>query len=239
MSRKTIAMFVVDSGSSMGKGVKDSETGSNEYNRHDVAISSVVSSIIQKSALKSFEAGVCIFGSGTTNNSLAADGFYQNVDEILPIGRCSSTVKELLKVKPGRAAGDLIDGLVVGVKSLESYSAGKANRGTVTSIFLRELQIKFDTTLPSTCSLSPTLPVVVVVTDGETQLSGIEDLEEVCTEMKSKGCTLSVVMIGDSKDILNCHIRSENAKLFSGMATRFNPHTQPKVTAMSKTLPTA
>ena len=131
MSRKTISMFVIDAGSTMQSAVKDGELG-NEINRFDVALSSATSSIIQKSSSKTFEAGVCIYGSGTTNNLLVHDeGFYENVDEKIPIGRCTlAGMKDLLSVKPGPTSGDLIDSLVVGTHSLTNYQTGKANKGS-------------------------------------------------------------------------------------------------------------
>ena len=48
-------------------------------------------------------------------------------------------------------------------------------------------------------------------------MDGMEDLEELCGNMQQEGCMLSIAMIGDKDEIAASELRSENAKLFSGM----------------------
>lgn len=59
--------------------------------------------------------------------------------------------------------------------------------------------------------------VIILFTDGESKLQGIEDLEELCGNMQQEGCILSIVMIGDKVEIDSSELRRENAKLFSHM----------------------
>ena len=128
-ARKTNAMYVMDLGVSMGKPIT---TGLIASRRVDLAVAAVIASSTQKlTSSKMFENGVCVYGRGITSNSLVKDGFYENVEELIPIGRTSlEEMKTIKSVEVGVSQGDMIDGLVVAYSCLKNFNVGKAqNRG--------------------------------------------------------------------------------------------------------------
>lgn len=128
-ARKTNAMYVMDLGVSMGKPIT---TGVVVSRRVDLAVAAVIASSTQKlTSSKMFENGICVYGRGITSNSLVKDGFYENVEELIPIGRTSlEEMKRIKALDVGVSQGDMIDGLVVAYSCLKNFNVGKSqNRG--------------------------------------------------------------------------------------------------------------
>ena len=136
-ARKTNAVYVVDAGLSMGGRISGG-TESGGARRIDLAIAAIIAQATQKlTASKMFENGVCVYGRGITSNSLALenDGFYENVEELISLGRTSlEDMRKIKAVDVGEKQGDMIDALVVSYNCLKNFNPGKTqNKG----IFIR------------------------------------------------------------------------------------------------------
>ena len=104
-----------------------------------------------------------------------------------------NTIKYISNVKCGKNQGDLIDGIVVGQDIL--------NRTNVKKAYNR---------------------IMVVFTDGETAVEGVEDLETIVGNMKSiVNFSLYIAMIGKVTNSSTV-IKRENAKLLRSLAESIN-----------------
>lgn len=142
-------------------------------------------------ATKTMEFGVLAFGSDRTKNYLnASQGGYEHVQEVVSMERPSAaTLAAVEKILPGSVKGDLIDGIVAGQDVLMRVNANKAfNR------------------------------ILLVITDGETKVEGVEDLEAVLAQMTAvKNFGLYIALIG-AVGAGSSVAKKENAKLLRSMA---------------------
>ena len=131
MSRKTTTLYILDAGINMGETISISDHDI-PCRKFDIAKSTIIFHMTHKiSSSKVFEAGLCLFGRGKTDNSISTDTTYQNVEEFLSVGRTTlAQMKDINSIQIGETSGDLIDGLVVGINQLKNHQAGKSmNRG--------------------------------------------------------------------------------------------------------------
>ena len=155
---------------------------------------------------KTFEMSIVTYGSGRTNNHLHdrdADQ-YIGIDEIYPLRVLSpDMLTSLRKIQVGQDPGDMIDGIAVGYSILSSQGKRKTNR------------------------------YMLLVTDGETAIDGMEDLEALVNAMaqdvddikynqeeeRIKTCVVLVAFIGDSRSDTTTIFARENAKLLRNIAS--------------------
>ena len=214
---KTMLMSVVDVGFTMNAGISGTHNDNNNNNNnnnidtsqkyyHDkknndrnlhnkigIATRFISNFIIQRMiSTKTSEFGVVTYGSDMTGNYLnSTQGGYENVTETLPIRRPDmETIRTINNITPSRSqVGDMIDGIVVGQ-----------------DILIRVNQkLKFNR-------------ILLLVTDGETKVEGIEDLETIATQMINETkIELYVAMIGKVVDDSSI-IKKNNAKLLYSLA---------------------
>jgi len=209
---KTMLMSVVDVGFTMNDGISGSynddnnkidashnyfhDKKNNDRNLHNkivIATRFISNFIIQRMiSTKTSEFGVVTYGSDMTGNYLnSTQGGYENVTETLPIRRPDmETIRTINNIAPSRSqVGDMIDGIVVGQ-----------------DILIRVNQkLKFNR-------------ILLLVTDGETKVEGIEDLETIATQMINETkIELYVAMIGKVVDDSSI-IKKNNAKLLYSLA---------------------
>jgi hypothetical protein len=142
-------------------------------------------------ASKTVEFGLVTYGSDDTRNYLNdTQGGYEGVEEIVPMEKPDiTTVKYIADIKCGSGKGDLIDGIVVGQDILNRTNVKKAYN-----------------------------KILVVFTDGETQVEGVEDLETIVANMKSiQNFGLYIAMVGKVTSTSSV-IKRENAKLLRSLA---------------------
>ena len=190
---RTVGVWVVDGGRSMSECIQTSDPNSNGYNRFDLALSTVISCNVQKSTIsKTYESSLFLYGQGVTKNDFQDS--YEDVEEKVPISKPDiSVLRDLLALKAGPTESpSLVDALVVATAKLAQFEEGKAiNR------------------------------IMTLITDGSTPLGDEqdhEDLEATCSHMIEKHCILNIIMIGDANEIASDTTKSENCKLYSGMA---------------------
>ena len=191
---RTVGIWVVDGGKSMSEPIQAYDPNNNGYNRFDLAISTVISCNVQKSTIsKTYESGLFLYGQGVTKNDIQES--YEDVEEKLPISKPNvATMRGLLACTAGPTQSpSLVDALVVAVTKLTQFEESKnLNR------------------------------VMIVITDGSTPIGDDqdhEDLEATCNHMIEKHCILNIIMVGDEHDIASNVTKSENCKLYSGMAS--------------------
>lgn len=158
----------------------------------EVATSFFSTYVLQRMiASKTVEFGLVAYGTDDTENYLnSTQGGYENVQEIVPMEKPDvNTVKYIAGVQCGKGSGDFIDGMVVGQDILQRTNVKKAyNR------------------------------IMVVFTDGETKVEGVEDLETIVATMKAvPNFSLYIAMIGKVNSTSSVTKR-ENAKLFQSLA---------------------
>ena len=155
---------------------------------------------------KTFEMSIVTYGSGRTRNHLNdrdADQ-YIGVDEVYPLRALSPDMLQSLRtIQVGQEAGDMIDGVAVGYSILTSLGKRKTNR------------------------------YMLLITDGETAIDGMEDLEALVNAMaqdvddikynqdeeRIKTCIVLVAFIGDSQSDTSTIYAKENAKLLRNIAS--------------------
>jgi hypothetical protein len=151
-------------------------------------------------ASKTVEIGVVTFGSESaqTDNYLNKTiGGYEGVNEVVEMGRPSaatlSSIVQIADQKPSALSGDLIDGFVVGQDILNRKNKGKAfNR------------------------------LMLIFTDGESKVEGIEDIETILENMKKiPNFGLHIFLLG-SVTPSSTIVKRENAKLFKSIAEDAN-----------------
>ena len=189
---KSMIMGVVDVGSTMSHHID----GNSKETKISVVSSFYSSFVLQRMmASKTVEFGMVTYGSDETNNYLnSTQGGYEFVQEVVPMEKPDvNTIKYISNVKCSKNQGDLIDGIVVGQDIL--------NRTNVKKAYNR---------------------IMVVFTDGETAVEGVEDLETIVGNMKSiVNFSLYIAMIGKVTNSSTV-IKRENAKLLRSLAESIN-----------------
>jgi hypothetical protein len=165
---KTMTCIVLDVGASMGQNIEDSLL----FSKLDVSLAFIGSQITQKMmASKTAEFGLYTYGDSITNNYLntsQGEGQYEHVNEVFSISRSGPLALEAIRsVKASSLVGDMIDGIVVGQDSLVRTNA----------------KYKFNR-------------VMLFITDGETEVSGVEDLEQIVASMRINNCPIYVGLMG-------------------------------------------
>lgn len=157
-----------------------------------VASSFYSSYVLQRMvASKTVEFGLVTYGSDETNNYLNTNqGGYDFVEEVVPMEKPDITsIQYIANLKPGSGKGDLIDGIVVGQDIL--------NRTNVKKAFNK---------------------ILLLITDGETEVEGVEDLETIVGNMKTiVNFSLYIAMVGKVTSTSSV-IKRENAKLLQSLA---------------------
>ena len=146
-------------------------------------------------ASKTVEFGVVTYGSTETNNYLNnSQGGYDNVFEQVEMGKPTvADITSIMNIQTGEDKGDLIDGIVVGQDVLIRVNNKKAyNR------------------------------IMLIVTDGETEVTGVEDLEVIVGQMKQiTNFGLYIAMLGKVNEQSSV-VKRENAKLMQSLAESAN-----------------
>jgi hypothetical protein len=185
---KSMIMGVIDVGHTMSHPLE----GHSGETKVSTASSFFSNYVLQRMlASKTVEFGLVTYGSDETNNFLNdTQGGYEFVQEVVPMEKPDiNTVKYIAGVKCGKGSGDLIDGVVVAQDVLNRTNVNKAyNR------------------------------IMVVFTDGETEVEGVEDLETIVGNMKSiVNFSLYIAMIGKVTSSSSA-VKKENAKLLLSLA---------------------
>lgn len=165
--------------------------GLNGGSKLSIASSFYSSYVLQRMvASKTVEFGLVTYGSDETNNFLNTNqGGYESVEEVVPMEKPDITsIQYIANIKPGSGRGDLIDGIVVGQDIL--------NRTNVKKAFNK---------------------ILLLITDGETEVEGVEDLETIVGNMKSiVNFSLYIAMVGKVTPTSSV-IKRENAKLLQSL----------------------
>lgn len=148
-------------------------------------------------ASKTAEFGVASFGADATRNYLArTQGGYEHVEEIVKMDKASvDMVRAVEGMRVGHGVRDLINGIVVAQDVLMRVNAGKAfNR------------------------------IMVILTDGEMEVEGVEDLETIVAQMKTvPNFGLYIAMLSsDTDNKPSSLIKTENEKLLRSVASAVN-----------------
>jgi ATP-dependent DNA helicase 2 subunit 2 len=191
-SMKTMMMMTLDVGPSM----KNPVSSSSKCNKIDLAKAFMGHFILQRMmASKTVEFGVATFGDDETNNFLNGNqGGYEGVNEVWPMCRPTpETLTSIHNIELGSEPGDLIDGIVVSQDTLIRVNQGKAfNR------------------------------LMLIITDGETEVQGVGDLEEIVTQMRTvKNFAVYIALIGKVNPSSSI-TKQENAKLLKSIASNVN-----------------
>ena len=166
--------------------------GSSKESKLSIASSFYSTYVLQRMmASKTVEFGLITYGGDETDNYLNTNqGGYESVQEVVPMEKPdATTIQYISNIKPGAESGDLIDGIVVGQDVL--------NRTNVKKAFNK---------------------ILVLVTDGETEVEGVEDLETIVGNMKSiVNFSLYIAMVGKVTNTSSV-IKKENSKLLRSLA---------------------
>jgi hypothetical protein len=187
-SMKTMMMVALDVSPSMSQPVSSFDGTS----KLQLAKNFISLFIMQRVlASKTAEFGVATFGNNETSNYLnSSQGGYEGICEVVSMERPSkATFEEIHSIKAGTEQVDLIDAIVVAQDVLMRVNAGKAfNR------------------------------VMLLITDGENPVEGVDDLEDIVEQMKSiKNFGLYIAMLSKSTPQSSV-IKQENAKLLRSLA---------------------
>jgi hypothetical protein len=192
---KTMFCWVLDAGRTMATGTTGAsdDSTSNPTSKLDIATAFIGSMMTQKMiSSKTTEFGMYTYGDDVTNNYLnttQGEDQYTNVNEIFAISRPGSlSLQAIRDVRTSDISGDLIDGIVVAQDALvRTNEKYKFNR------------------------------VMVLFTDGETEVSGIEDMEQIVSGMRMKNCLLFVGLIGKVNEA-SSSVKRGNAALLRDIA---------------------
>lgn len=162
-----------------------------EDGKLDLAKSLISQFMLQRMmASKTMEFGVVTFGDNRTQNELnKTQGGYEGVQEVVAMGRPDDLVLLSLQnlLQVGSQPGDLIDGIIVAQDILIRTHGGKAFN-----------------------------KVMLILTDGETKVEGVEDLETILANMvATKNFCLYLGLIGPAAVST---VKKENAKLLRSLA---------------------
>lgn len=193
---KTMMVAVMDIGPSMRN--SSVETKSNDFgvSKLSLAKNFFACHIVQRMmAVKTAEFCLLLNGDDYTNNHLnTSQGGYNRVNELFPMRKAGSDLIETVHgVTCGSAPGDTIDGIVVGFDVLEKSNVGKAYN-----------------------------KIMLLITDGETEIEGHEDLDPIKDNMLLKECAVYVLFLGkitessSSTKVQNSVILKEMASVTGG-----------------------
>ncbi|KAJ1425670.1 hypothetical protein B484DRAFT_397855 [Ochromonadaceae sp. CCMP2298] len=187
-SMKTMLMGVLDSGETMAHCI-----GDRTESKLSIATKLFASFVLGRMhASKTFEAGFVTYGDSRTDNVLNKEpaGGYPNVVELVPMGKaCAATLQDVVNIEPSGLRGDLINGIVVGQEIIVRVNDGKAfNR------------------------------IMVLMTDGETPVEVIDDLDEIVEGMKKlQNFGIYILVLGKVTSASSV-VKQENAKLLRSLA---------------------
>lgn len=192
---KTMLVAVLDVSSTMNHCVTENlQNVTNNKQKIDIASNFLRNFLLHRMiSTKTSEFGLITFGSDKTNNYLnttQGSGQYENVEELVSVTKPNTnTIVSLSNINTGSLQGDLIDGLVVGQ-----------------DLLIRTNQkLKFNR-------------VLLLITDGETKIEGIDDLETIATQMINEShIGLYIAMIGKVTEQSSV-IKRENAKLLHSLS---------------------
>ena len=131
-------------------------------------------------------------GDDTTHNYLNQNqgGGYERIHEIFPLTRATIGMIETAHgLSCGSAPGDTIDGIVVGFDILDRTNVGKAFN-----------------------------KVLLLITDGEADILGLEDLNLIIGNMKEKDCAVYVLLLGKVSSMSSSN-KIQNAGVLKRIAT--------------------
>lgn len=192
-SMKSMINVVLDVGPSMAQPVRPGDPSAGS--KLDLAKGLIGHFFLQRMmASKTVELGVTTIGDNATRNHLnkTMKGGYEHVNEVAAIARPSP--EELLRavdgISGGSFSGDFIGGIVVAMDALVRVNAGKAfNR------------------------------ILLLVTDAETAVEGVEDLEAILPQMQDlKNFALYIAVVGKVEEGASSAVKVENAKLLQSLA---------------------
>ncbi|KAJ1399593.1 SPOC like C-terminal domain-containing protein, partial [Ochromonadaceae sp. CCMP2298] len=193
-------MGVLDSGETMAHCI-----GDRTESKLSIATKFFASFVLRRMlASTTFEAGFVTYGDSRTDNllnkrepaevdedgNITSPGGYPNVVEVVPMGKaCAATLQDVVNIEPSGLRGDLIDGIVVGQEILDRVNHGKAfNR------------------------------IMVLMTDGETPVEGIDDLDQIVEGMKNlQNFGIYILVLGEVTSASSV-VKQENAKLLRSLA---------------------
>jgi hypothetical protein len=186
----------------VGVGVGEGEGG---VSKLALGVSIINYHIVQRQlASKTVEFSVSSFGSGVSNNYCCeADGSCPDVDTVVPMGR--PTGDDIRRIdgiaadtgagagagaEAGAGAGAIADGIAGTIDRVKRVNAGK----------------KFNR-------------ILLLLTDGDFLVSGIQRLEDLVAEMKANDIVLYVALLGEKPPApAPSPVISENSKLLASMA---------------------
>ena len=194
---KTMLVTVLDVGPSMSCAPTLSSDKRSRPSKIAIAKSFFGSYLIERMmASKTTEFCLVTNGDDTTHNYLNQNqgGGYERINEIFPLTRATIGMIETAHgLLCGSAPGDTIDGIVVGFDILDRTNVGKAFN-----------------------------KVLLLITDGEASILGLEDLNLIIGNMKEKDCAVYVLLLGkvsrtsSSTKIQNAGVLKEIATLTRG-----------------------
>lgn len=192
-SMKSMINVVLDVGPSMAQPVQPGNPGAGS--KLALAKGLIGHFFLQRiMASKTVELGVTTIGDNVTRNHLnkTMKGGYEHINEVAAIARPSP--EELLRavdgISGGSFAGDFIEGIVAAMDALVRVNAGKAfNR------------------------------ILLLVTDAETAVEGVEDLEAILPQMQDlKNFALYIAVVGKVDAAASSAVKVENVKLLQSLA---------------------
>lgn len=168
---KTMMVAIIDVGPSMKNSTTENKSAVTEMSKLNIAKSYIACFVLSRMmAVKTAEFCIVLSGDDRTNNYLNINqgGGYDRINELFPMSRAGTNLIEVVHgISYGNSPGDAIDGIVVGFDILDRTNVGKAYN-----------------------------KVMVLVTDGENEIDGLDDLESIETNMKKKDCAFYVLFMG-------------------------------------------
>lgn len=167
---KTMLVTVLDVGPSMSTATSECTSVGTGPSKMMIAKSFFGSYLIER-MMASKTTEFCLFANGddTTSNYInGTQGGYDRINEIFPLKRANlEMIEATYSLSCGSAPGDMIDGIVVGFDTLNRTNVGKAFN-----------------------------KILLLITDGETDIQGVEDLNTVVENMKKDFCAVYVLFLG-------------------------------------------
>lgn len=190
---KTMLATVIDTGPTMNSSPNKVHGESSSSSKLAIAKYFLACYIVQKiMAIKTAEFCLVMNGDDYTNNYLNTNqgGGYERLNELFPMRRAGADIIETINsISCGSAPGDAIDGMVVGFDILDRTNVGKAYN-----------------------------KVLLLITDGETVIEGLEDLGPIVANMKDKDCAVYVLFLGKIDDN-SSSTKVKNAGVLSDIAS--------------------
>ena len=189
---KTMMVAVMDIGPSMRNSSVEMKCNELGVSKLSLAKNFFACHIVQRMmAVKTAEFCLLLNGDDYTNNHLnTSQGGYNRVNELFPMRKAGSDLIDTVHgVTCGSAPGDTIDGIVVGFDVLEKSNVGKAYN-----------------------------KIMLLITDGETEIEGHEDLAPIKDNMLLKECAVYVLFLGKITDS-SSPIKVQNSVILKEMAT--------------------